>query len=134
MPDFKDQLIKRMLTSILFTILVALLLLGVGAVLVVTGLLPLESAWYWVCLTWILSTFIGGRISITGKKKVLLSSLLNAVVVVLLLLLLGITDDGKLSMQSGFVFGGCALCGAMIAALFPQRKRRREGRKVRAGR
>ena len=132
MSVLKELGTKRFWLAIALTVGVALLVCAVCAYATVLGLTGVHSSWLWVCLAWLVGTFIGGRFAAAGRERVLLRSLLNAALSVGILWALGLTTSemGE-SATHWWQYLASALVGAVLAAALPQRKRGRSKKKGR---
>ncbi len=133
MPVLREVATKHFWVSVLWTVLVALALLALGAWLVVMGVLPVEKSWLWVCGTWCIAALIGGRYAgVVGEEK-LLRSLGNGAVALGLLWLLGLTavgGDGA-GRERWLWYAVAMLIGALLASTMPKSRRRRRKRQGR---
>ena len=131
MSVVKDLANKQFWLRQIGTVGVLLMITAMGALLIVLGVWDAELPWVWVCVAWFAAGLRGGG-SVGEKNEYVIKSLVSVGVAAGAMWALGLTVSGSMSADTRhwLWFAGCAVAGAISAALLPQsRKRRKKGQR-----
>ena len=120
----------RLWTGVVLELMMVALVNGIGALLVVWGLLGADTVWYIHSASWLLGAFGASRYAVVGLNG-------DGLAISVVMSLLGFTAvaiaglfAGEGNLPSGWIgYGLAALAGAMInGVMIPGKKRRKKKR------